>query len=81
MEVWATIKKLSRELFSESGAGFISWGRVASTVALIAGIAWVTHIVWTTKTLPALDGVTAFGVGPYAANKVAAATQAFANKN
>lgn len=66
------------ELFSEPGPnGTLSWGRVASAVALAGGIVWVSHIVYIMHSLPAFDGVTAFILAPYAANKTATAVQAF----
>jgi hypothetical protein len=70
-----------RELFSEPGAnGTLSWGRVASAVALLGALVWVSKIVFQTHTLPAFDGITAFVLAPYGANKVATAAQAFAQK-
>lgn len=74
------MKKIFREIFSEP-SGMLSWGRVASAIALVAGLGWVTHIVISTHSLPALDGITAFVLGPYGANKVATAVQAFAGKD
>ena len=68
------------ELFSEPGAnGTLSWGRVASAVALVGGIVWISHIVYVLHTLPAFDGITAFVLAPYAANKAGSAVQAFSN--
>jgi hypothetical protein len=40
---------------------------------------WVTHIVLTMHSLPAFDGITAFVLAPYAANKTAAAVQSFSD--
>jgi len=68
------------ELFSEPGAtGTLSWGRVASAVALVGGVLWVSHIVYTLHSLPAFDGLTAFVLAPYAANKAGSAVQAFSS--
>jgi hypothetical protein len=76
----AAVKKVLREVHSEPGAsGTLSWGRCASSLSLISGIIWVSHILIHTHGLPALDGITAFGLAPYASNKVAAATQSFSN--
>jgi hypothetical protein len=75
------IKKVLREIMSEPGAnGTLSWGRVASTVSLLAAIVWVSHILIHTHALPALDGITGFIVAPYGSNKLATAAQAFSNK-
>jgi hypothetical protein len=69
---------LIHELFSEPGPnGTVSWGRVASAIALVGAMVWITHIVLTLHSLPGFDGVTAFVLAPYAANKTAATVQAF----
>ncbi len=47
-----------KKIFSESGEA--SWSRVGSFLALIAGVAWVGWIVYWTRALPALDGLTFF---------------------
>ena len=66
---------------SEPGAnGTLSWGRVASSICLIAAIVWISHILIHTHALPALDGITGFVAAPYASNKVATAVQSFSNK-
>lgn len=71
--------KTLREVMSEPGPnGTLSWGRIASTLALLAAIGWVTWILHKTGGLPALDGLTAFVLGPYGANKIATAAQAIA---
>lgn len=70
------IKKIAKEVFSEP-TGTLSWGRIASTVSLLAAIAWVTKLVLLTHTLPDLSGITGFVSGPYLANKVSTAVQAF----
>jgi len=70
------VKKILREIHSDAN-GQLSWGRTASTFALVAGIAWISRLVFMTHTLPAMDGITAFVVGPYGANKVAGAAQSF----
>lgn len=71
------MKKIFREIFNDPASNTLSWGRVASSVALLAGIAWVSRIVMHTHSLPALDGITGFILGPYAANKVTTAIQSF----
>jgi hypothetical protein len=74
------IKKVFREIMSEPGPnGTLSWGRVASSVCLLASVVWASHIVFTTHAFPAFDGITGFVVAPYGANKVATAAQAFSN--
>ena len=71
-------KKICREIFGDS-RGVISWGHVASTVALFAAIGWVSYILFKDPGhhLPALDGITGFVVAPYSANKLASAAQSF----
>jgi hypothetical protein len=65
------VSKTLKEIYSEPGPqGTLSWGRVAATITLLAAIAWVTRIVLMTHALPALDGITAFGLAPYAANRI-----------
>lgn len=80
MGLLATIKKDIRELFSEPGpAGTLSWGRVASAIALVASLCWITHIVLHTHALPDMTSTTALIVGPYATNKVGSAVQSFSS--
>lgn len=68
------------ELFSEPGPnGTVSWGRVASAVSLVGAMVWITHIVLTLHSLPAFDGITAFVLAPYAANKTATVVQSFSD--
>jgi len=50
-----------------SGGG--SFGRVGSLICLLAAVAWVTHIVWHTHSLPALDGVIAWISAPFTISK------------
>lgn len=71
------VKRIIREIFSEPNGGGLSWGRVASGVALVAAIVWVTRILILTHGLPALDGITGFVIAPYTANKVGTAVQSF----
>jgi hypothetical protein len=56
-----------KQLFSESGLA--SFSRVGSFLALLAACVWVTLIVWHTRVLPALDGVTFFICSLYALGK------------
>jgi hypothetical protein len=78
--MFSKVTKIIREVLSEPGVGgTLSWGRVAASCSLLAAIAWVSRLVFLTHSLPALDGITGFVVGPYAANKVSAAAQAFSN--
>jgi hypothetical protein len=72
------IGKTFKEIYSEPGAGgTLSWGRVASTFTLIAAVVWVTRLVLQTHALPGLEGVTAFGLSPYIANKTGSVVQSF----
>jgi len=52
------MKTFLQQLFSESGAA--SFGRVGSFLALGFSCVWVTYIVWRTRALPGLDGLTFF---------------------
>jgi hypothetical protein len=72
------MNKLVKEIFSEP-TGTLSWGRIASSVALVAAVAWVTRLVLVTHALPDLSGITGFVIGPYGVNKVATAMQSFSN--
>lgn len=76
--MFAKIIKTIREIHCEPGTnGTLSWGRVASSFALVSAVVWVTRILFLTHSLPALDGITGFVLGPYGANKVATAAQGF----
>ncbi len=75
----AGIKRVVREIMSEPNGGTLSWGRVASSVALVAAIVWITRVLILTHSIPALDGITGFVLGPYGANKVVTAAQAFSS--
>lgn len=72
--------KLLREIMNDPATGQLSWGRCASTFALLAATVWITRIVWHSHSLPGLDGITAFIIGPYGANKVGTALQGIASK-
>jgi len=47
-----------RQLFSESGEA--SFSRLGSSLALCFACGWVTYIVWRTRALPGLEGLTLF---------------------
>ena len=58
-----------------------SFGRTASGLALVAGIAWVSWIVYQTKALPDLLGITAFIAALYGLSKTGESFQKiFSNK-
>jgi hypothetical protein len=58
-----------KSVFSESdGSG--SFARVASGTALVASIAWVTHIVMKTHVIPPLTDLTIFNTSIYGINKI-----------
>lgn len=67
-----------KQLFSESGAA--SFGRTASFLSLLAAIAWVTQIVWTTRQLPNLEGLTLFIATFYGLGKAGETVARFANR-
>ena len=73
-----TLKEAIKEIFSEPGpSGTLSWGRVAATLTLFAGIAWVSHLVFKFHSIPPLGDVTIFSLSPYGANKAITAVQSF----
>ena len=76
------MKEFLKQLFSDAPG--VSFGRAATAVCLVAGIVWVTRVVWITNALPALDGVTfwalSFYVGGKALGKGAEVLSAFALK-
>lgn len=75
-----SVKSVIKEVLSEPGSGgTLSWGRCASSVALMASLAWVTRLILVTHALPDLTGITGFTLAPYAAGKAAAAAQAYSN--
>lgn len=57
-----------KQLFSDAPG--VSFGRVASFVALGAVIVWVTIVVWRTTHIPDLAGLTAFALSFYGAGKL-----------
>jgi len=52
------MKHFLSQLFSESGAA--SFSRLGSFLALISACGWVSFIVYKTRALPGLDGLTFF---------------------
>lgn len=67
-----------REVLSENGT--LSTGRVASILALVSVIIWVSYIVIKTNVIPGLGDCTLFITTPYAASKAATAVQSFSKK-
>jgi hypothetical protein len=47
-----------KAMFSTEGT--VSFGRVGGFLALVCSIAWVSWVVWNTKTIPELGGVALF---------------------
>ncbi len=54
-------------LFSESDEA--SFSRVGSFLALIFSLGWLTYIVWETRAVPGLEGITFFISSLYALGK------------
>ena len=52
------MKQFLKQLFSESGEA--SFSRVGSFLALLFTCAWVSYLVWKTRALPGLEGLTFF---------------------
>jgi len=61
------MKPFLQSLFSETGTA--SFSRVGSFVALLFSCGWITFIVWKTRALPGLEGVTIFIASLYALGK------------
>jgi hypothetical protein len=64
-----------KELFSDGERASLS--RMGSFVALVAGIAWVTKLVWTNHGMPDLLGLTAFVCGLYGLGKAGETIKSF----
>jgi hypothetical protein len=67
------MKSFLGQLFSESGAA--SFSRLGSFVALLSACGWVSYIVWKTRALPALDGLTFFIASLYGLGKAGETAQ------
>lgn len=52
------MKIFLHQLFSESGQA--SFSRAGSCLALVCACGWISYIVWTTRALPGLEGLTLF---------------------
>lgn len=52
------MKNFLQHLFSESGEA--SFSRVGSFLALICSLGWVSYIVWETRAVPSVEGITIF---------------------
>ncbi len=52
------MKKFLQQLFSESGEA--SFSRLGAFVALAFACGWITYIVFRTRVLPSLEGLTFF---------------------
>lgn len=59
---------LKSVLSEADGSG--SFARVASGIAVLASIGWVTHIVLKTHTIPPLTDLTIFNTSIYGINKI-----------
>ncbi len=72
-------KKTVREIMSEPGPnGTLSWGRIASSVLVIAVIVWVSRFLFLNHAFPSgIRELTEFMIAPYGANKVSTALQSF----
>jgi hypothetical protein len=64
----------------EEPTGGLSWGRIASSAAMVAVIAWIAHFLYINRTFPSSDTIkslTEFMLAPYGSNKLITAVQAF----
>jgi hypothetical protein len=62
-----------KNLFSESGEA--SFSRVGSFLALVWAGGWISYIVWTTRSLPPLEGLTFFIASLYGLGKAGETVQ------
>jgi hypothetical protein len=67
-----------KQLFSESGEA--SFSRTGSFLALAAGCAWISFVVWKTHALPDLTGLTIFIATLYGLGKAGETVQRVAGK-
>ena len=67
------MKRFLQELFSESGTA--SFSRVGSFLALVFSCGWISLIVWQTRALPPLEGLTFFIAGLYGLGKAGETVQ------
>jgi hypothetical protein len=61
------VKNFLSHLFSESGEA--SFSRVGSFLVLIFSLGWLTYIVWKTRAVPGLEGITLFVSSLYGLGK------------
>jgi len=67
------MRKFIHELFSESGTA--SYSRVGSFLALVFACLWTSYIVWQTRALPSLEGLTLFIASLYGLGKAGETVQ------
>jgi hypothetical protein len=67
------MKHFFNQLFSESGEA--SFSRLGSFLALISACGWVSYIVWKTRALPSLEGLTIFISSLYGLGKAGETVQ------
>lgn len=67
------MRNFLKQLFSESGEA--SFSRVGSAVALACSCFWVSYVVWRTRALPGLEGLTFFIAGLYGLGKAGETVQ------
>ncbi len=72
------MREFLKQLFSESGEA--SFSRTGSFLALGISCVWVTYIVWTTRALPNLEGLTLFIGTLYGLGKTGETVQRVAGK-
>jgi hypothetical protein len=61
------MKTFLQHLFSE--AGDASFSRVGSFLALIFSLGWLSYIVWETRAVPSVEGLTIFICSLYGLGK------------
>ena len=61
------MKNFLQHLFSESGEA--SFSRVGSFLALLFSLGWLSYIVWETRAVPGLEGITFFVSSLYGLGK------------
>jgi len=68
-----------QEIFNEEN-GKTSFARIGSFISLLAGIAWVSFLVYKNHVLPDLSGVSLFIGVPYGTNKFSSVVSQFVSK-
>ncbi len=78
--IFSNLGKVAREVLSEPGPnGTLSWGRIASSVVLVAAVVWIAHSLIKGVVLSSIPwrDIGEFILMPYGSNKLSTMVQAF----